>query len=608
MTDKEIQARIRAMLEGQALIPDDWRAREELVERLSPDARGALLALVWRREADPAPPGGQGAEHLAGLVDDSRRPVRVSSAAFAEGIAALIARRSRPGPVQQPGSRFTPEQARDWDIGRCLWRLISGLEDDRLSEPALAGLRDLLPLLSPGPMGDHGQRVVAARLAGLPEAAQQAVDLLLAPVEGELEAREWGLLLALPPLKLRDWVLIEDRFGAEYDPADRHAALMRFLDDLPGYPEFARQVIEAALARLEAIAQKRTAYRADGAFPLGDCTVIERAALWGLAGGRDWLLAALGPIWEMAAVAPDPKAKTMPSQSLAIRFANAAVTEPRPEALRALDAVAALCRHAGVSKKLARARRAARSALAARPERLLDLDPAQPLDKDMRKPFAAAVETLLARPEPIPAPDWLRRLGPGRKDGWALARDLIWEITPGEGGAPFTALPDKAGGWRDLDGQARAFAPSDAIRLWHPADSPDDLARHWRSLLERQGIQQPFLQAGREIYRPDPAERDGTRTALFAGREVAGRPLIGLARVSGWQMAAETELHLKLGGSRFVFDAGVRAFPGSADSGRTGDLYLAGPQRSLGQVPARVLSEALRKVDLLVTVGMRGRD
>lgn len=603
---KELQARIRAMLEGRVAVPEDWRAREALVGDLTAAGRGALLALVWRREVDPAPPGGPGAVHLAGLVDDMRQPVRIAAPAFAEGIAALIAHRGRPGPPQRPGSPFTADQARDMHIGHCLWRLVAGLDDAALSDPALTGLRDLFPLLSLGPTGDRARLVVVARLAGDQAAAQQATDLLLAPVEGELEAREWGLLLGLSALTLRDWLLIEDHFGPDRDQADRHAARMRFLDDLPGYPEFARQVIGAAMIRLETIAGKRTAYRADGAFPLGDCAVIERAVLWGLARGESWLLEAIGPLWEMAAVAPDPKAKTMPSQSLAIRLANAAVTEPRPEALRALDAVAAICRHAGVKKKLDRARRSARTALATRPERLLDLDPSMPVAKDMLKPFAAAVESLLARPEPIPAPDWLCRLGPGRKEGWALAKALIWEITPGEGGAPFTALPDGAAGWHDIDGRTRAFSPSDAIRLWHPAETADDLARHWRSLLERQGIDQPFLQAGREIYRLPMTERDSTRTSLFAGRKVAGTPLMGLARVSGWRMAAETELHLTLSGSRFVFDAGVRAFPGAGDEGGTGDLCLVGPQASLGQVPARVLSEALRKVDLLVTVGMRG--
>lgn len=602
---EDLTRRIRAMLEGEISLPEDWPACEALAAGLSAAERGRLLPLLWRREADPEAPGGRAAALLASCVDGLRQPVRISPETFDEGVAALLWRRDRPGLPLPAHSQLSPDEARDTRVRHCLWRLLSGL-DGAPSEVGRDGLCSLLPLFSVRGSDKPARVIVAARLAGDDAAAQRATDLLLGPVEGELEAREWGLVLALPPLDLRDWVVGEDGTGHDIEPADRHDAQMRFLDRLPGYAGFACEVFATAQARLEAVAGRQTAYRTDGAFPLGDCAVIGRAALWGLWRNEAWCLDVLGRLWEMAAVAPDPKVKTMPSQSLAIRFANASVTEPRPEALRALDGVAAVCRHAGVAKKLARARRAARTALVAHPERLLALDPAQPLAKDMVKPFAGAVEALLARPEPIAADDWRLRLGPGRKEGWALAGSLVWEITSADGARVVTALPEEDGGWRGVDGSRQPFSQTDAVRLWHPAETPAELARLWRRLLEREGVRQPFLQAGREIYRPAAAERAGAHSALFAGRRVAGKPLGGLARVSGWRAGYDSELHLDLGGSRFCFDAGARVYPGADGEGVTGTVRLTGPQKRLDQVPARVLSEAFRKVDLLVSVGERG--
>lgn len=594
---------IRAMFAGEARIPDDPQSREALVAKLTASERGTLLPLVWLHEAHET--GRNDIRHLAFLIDDHRQRVSISPAAFAEGIGSLQKKHNRPADPLPQNVGFTAGQARDMRIGYCLWRLVAGVEA-MPPETAMGGLRALLPLLSHGPFGNRARMVVAARLAALPEAEQLAVDKLLARVEGELETREWEVLLKLPPLALRDWVVIEENTSSDIEPIDRHAARMRFLDTLPGYPEFARSVVAFAGERLSAITGKQTAYRPDGAFPLGDCVVIERAVLWGLARNERWCLDALGPLWTMAVQAPDPKAKTMPSQSLATRFANATVTEPRPEALRALEAAKAACRHTGVAKKLDRARRAARSALASFPERLLALDPALPVAKDMLKPFAIAVEALLTRTEPMSAADWLLRLGPGRKEGWALAKDLIWEVTPDNGDTPFTALPGRAGDWRDINGQSRPSSEGGMIRLWHPAETPAGLARAWLSFLERDAISQPFLQAGREIYLVPEAERDSCRSAFFSGRMVAATPLVGLARVSGWRSGYDTELHLTLGGTRFVFETGVRVFPGAGGEGETGAFFLNGPQTRFAQVPTRVLSEALRKVDLLVAVGERG--
>ena len=133
-------------------------------------------------------------------------------------------------------------------------------------------------------------------------------------------------------------------------------------------------------------------------------------------------------------------------------------------------------------------------------------------------------------------------------------------------------VPPEAGGWRDVTGVLRGFSEGDAIRLWHPVETPDELARAWRTVLERQGISQPFVQAGREVYPITAAERDGREATRFVGRPVAAVPMIGLARVSGWRLGDRSDLHLTLAGCRFVLEAGVVVYAGASGTGKAGPL------------------------------------
>jgi hypothetical protein len=300
----------------------------------------------------------------------------------------------------------------------------------------------------------------------------------------------------------------------------------------------------------------------------------------------------------------------MPSQSLTIRFANAVVLEPNVIALRALREVAGLCRHAGVKKKLDRLKKAAQTALISRPERLLDIQMDGPVPKDMALPFRDAVQTLLAEPEPMTLDLWLDRFGPGRAAGWRLAQSLIWEVTGAAGLTPFTALPrqkDAQVHWTRPDGSDREAHADDLVRLWHPVESPHDLGRLWRLELERLGLNQPFAQAGRETYRPATTEMAGSSSACFEGRSVSATPLVGLARTTGWRLGYNDEVRLTLSGVRFTLNTGLPGvYPGSGGQGVVRMFHLNGPQTRFDQVPARILSEVLRRADLLVSVGERG--
>lgn len=208
----------------------------------------------------------------------------------------------------------------------------------------------------------------------------------------------------------------------------------------------------------------------------------------------------------------------------------------------------------------------------------------------------------------MPAHQWFRRFGPDRKAAWALSRDPIWEIATGEGGRNVTTRPELAGKsliWRQQNGTELPFTADDTIRLWHPVETAEALSRAWRSRFEQAGVTQPFVQVGREVYRPAVFEMAGRSISAFAGRLVQGQAMMGLARVSGWRFGFQDELHTTLSGVRFTFCAGARAFPGAAGTGTTGNLTLGGPHDRLDAVPARILSEVMRKVDLLVAVGTR---
>lgn len=593
----ELVRELVGILTGQTARTRDPDAFGALLSVLTPKELGVLLSAMFDREQRLRSPGsGSG---------NPRPRADLDPELFSLCIEVLVACKFTPGvppPLTIAGEDADKIVA--YRIGDCLWQLICRLTD-LPTEDTRPGLRQLAPLADCGQPYWKARAVVVACLAQDPDLIQRMVNEILADTRAELLRLEWEYLRTLNPFTLRDWVEQECHSNLDLDPDDRHALRMRFLDCLPGYAAVAETVLARTEERLRAIAERRVPYVSDGAFLLSDCDVIERAVLFGLMRGDAWCVNRLGDMWQMASVAPDPKAKTLPSQSLTIRFANASVTEPRPEALRALDAVARSCRHAGVVKKLERARKSARTALAAQPDRLLALDPGEPIPKDLLKPFAAAIEGLLAVTNPMPAQHWAERLGPSRKEGWALAKALIWEVSPA-GEQAFTAMPSAQLGWVDLAGALHDFDAADRVRLWHPADTSADLARAWRSKLQNDGVKQPFLQAGREVYRPEAAEFAGREVKRFAGHYVSARQLVGLARTAGWRAAGYSGLHLRLGGTRFRFDPGVRAYHGSEDTGETASLWLEGPEARLLDVPARVLSETLRKVDLLVSVGEKG--
>ena len=588
----------RRILQGDAHF-DSFEEIAPLAQSLRAVDRGALLALAWRHQDD----GRSYTAVFASQIEHQTPLVILTERAVLDCVDALLWLDQHWTPDAPREPRLSAEQLKQARQANRAWMVFSQMAM-RPTVQVQSGLKKILPLLSEA---SPIQRYAAAYLVGDTATAMIAKAAFYTEAHGDLERQEWDLLLQAEPMSLIG--MLPHRYlplGGASEPENVDAVLT-CLQSIPDYPAFAERLFALAETRLDDIYQGRVPYKAHGAFPTNDCHVIARAAMFGLSRAAPWCRDRIGTVWHMASHAPDPKAKTMPSESLSIGLANAAVAEPRLEAITALRAVAASCRHAGVKKKLDRLSRTARTALMGRPERLLDQTIDDPGDKATETALRDAVQALLADPQTATFAVWVARFGPERKFLWALAQDLIWEIGSNDHDR-FTAMPerrDEALVWRLIDGLVRDAHANDAIRLWHPVDTADSVSREWRLRLQQTARQQPFVQAGREIYRPAPNEMAGRRIARFAGTEVDGMALMGLARTSGWRFGTQDELHLTLKGIGFTFATGVRAFPGAGDLGVTGDLHLDGPQDRLDQVPPRILSELMRKADLLVSVGSR---
>jgi hypothetical protein len=219
-----------------------------------------------------------------------------------------------------------------------------------------------------------------------------------------------------------------------------------------------------------------------------------------------------------------------------------------------------------------------------------------------------------------------------------FGRALLWEYSAdgGSGGTWAVGWPTRDDGWglADRDGRPLPVGPAATVRLWHPIRAAADEVRAWREWLVDAGIRQPFKQAYREVYLLTPAEeatrsysnrfgahilKYGQAKALLSGRGWTGLQL------GYWDGGDDTQadklLHDAATGTRwrarFYLDL---IDTGKADGYQTPSYCSsdqvrferddggAWRQTDLVQVPALVLSEALRDVDLAVGVASIAAD
>jgi hypothetical protein len=227
-----------------------------------------------------------------------------------------------------------------------------------------------------------------------------------------------------------------------------------------------------------------------------------------------------------------------------------------------------------------------------------------------------------------------------------LARRLIWRVRA-SATAPWRSVTHLQGqGLCDVQGRPVEIVEQGAhVRLWHPIEVDAAEALAWRRFFEDRELRQPFKQAHREVYLLTDAERrTGTYSNRYAAHVIKQHQFNALALVRGWKnklrllvdaeyppasrtlnaFALRAEFWIEGMGDDYgtdTNDAGVynhlatdqvRFYPieaapnsahagggGYANAGENNDLNNPIP---LDQIPALVLSEILRDVDLFVGV------
>jgi hypothetical protein len=209
----------------------------------------------------------------------------------------------------------------------------------------------------------------------------------------------------------------------------------------------------------------------------------------------------------------------------------------------------------------------------------------------------------------------------------ALARRLIWQVA-GDGRA-FAAIP-LDGALVDATGSVVEPPPDDAtVRLWHPIDAVGEEVRVWRDFVLEHRVRQPFKQAFREVYRLTPAEDEtGVYSNRFAGHLLnypVARALMGTRRWAanflgpfdgGFEGTAKHDFAAHGLRAEFHHDAVVEGeayAPVTRCSTDQVRFYArAGRSRAepvpLRDVPGVVFSEAMRDVDLFVSVASMAAD
>ncbi len=214
-----------------------------------------------------------------------------------------------------------------------------------------------------------------------------------------------------------------------------------------------------------------------------------------------------------------------------------------------------------------------------------------------------------------------------------FAKRLIWEIEAN--GTTRTAIWWQ-GNLVDWAGNPVMAEPGATVRLWHPIRAQVQEVLSWRCWLEDHAVQQPFKQAHREVYLLTDAERQTeTHSNRFAAHIVRQHQFAALCRERGWQfnlmgewdshntpylelpqynLRAEFDVEFSEGAEttshavyRTISTDRVQFFAVEPKRGRF-EIRPPRPPLRLADVPAVVLSEVMRDVDLLVGVTSIGAD
>ena len=237
----------------------------------------------------------------------------------------------------------------------------------------------------------------------------------------------------------------------------------------------------------------------------------------------------------------------------------------------------------------------------------------------------ARLDALFAEPRQWHAEDFAECYLRHPLTGW-LATRLAWTFTPPGGGPVIRGFPDRDGGVTTPQGAVRV-PPGCLVQLLHPVRVITAELGEFRRLCEDLRITQPVRQLWRETYQLTSAEREtGLYTDRYAGHILRFRQGYGLARRRGWAGG------LRAGGwdggdsavaRRDYPPARLRASWALAQlDDLSGDVAvdLCMTERvwfsalgdatpvPLADVPAEVFSEAMRDLDLVVSVATVAND
>jgi hypothetical protein len=234
----------------------------------------------------------------------------------------------------------------------------------------------------------------------------------------------------------------------------------------------------------------------------------------------------------------------------------------------------------------------------------------------------ARLERMLESERLIPLEAWRERY-PQHPVVGEMSRRLIWQFSEGER----TELGVFCGG-RILDVNDRPMdwlSSSTGVRLWHPLGCLPELVLAWRRRLGRHAVVQPFKQAHREIYILTGAERaTGVYSNRFAAHILRQHQFAALCRERGWHYALQGDWDSANTPGRRLPRWNVEIqFLVDVPADRTGlgqsgvFQYICtdqvrfcrdGAPIRIEEVPALAFSEAMRDVDLFVSVCTVGND
>jgi len=465
-----------------------------------------------------------------------------------------------------------------------------------LVEPPTPAVRALVAELVPPPewhVNDRYTLLLMLHQADDQEALTQLRAFVGAVLGETLAAREFALIDQLGPDARMVMAGQHTYYHASDNWADFRTDPALGLAHVEGYMPFAREILEAAADRVDAIHAGTIPYVADGAFNIEDAHLLGRAMRVAALRDEPWLGDVIMRLLPQVSVAPTA-AKSLPSQSLAVALGHSIEGAPTPEGVAALRLALQRVRHAGIQKKLARNLKPAERALAQRPAVALRMAAADIDTKQHRAMLTALFEASFINPLTLAYGEWRARLLSAAPAA-VFARELVWR-------ADKSFMLDAHDAPVDIDGAPLALANDTPVTLWHPVEADAQERQQWRARFVERKVRQPLRQVFREYYLPDPEEIDSTECALFEGWEMSAVPLLGLARREGWSL--RDGLVRQFGAWRVTFAVWSRLYPGYQGAVPSAKVTFrhGGAIVPLRDVPPRVFSEACRAVDLLVSV------